>query len=286
LTGIEATLLGILQGLTEFLPVSSTGHLSLVPVLFGTSSPTLAFDVALHLGTLVSTLVYFRTDVWRVLAGAGRMCRAVVRWECAKVFADDQWARLASLIAIAMLPTVVVGLALRNATENVAETRPDVVAGLLLATGVLLLVVDRAERRGGDTAGARNTRGGVLQAAVVGTAQGIAALPGISRSGSCIAAGILAGLEREFAVRFAFLLMIPAVVAAVLLKAHDLGGSGGDLSTCALGVVAAALSGLAAIWLTIRCVRSRRLWVFGLYCIGFGILSLAVLAARGRLGAV
>lgn len=278
---MDALLLGIVQGLTEFLPISSTGHLALMPALTnlaGGESPPLVFDVAVHLGTLLAAVVYFRNDVLQALRGAGRLIAALAKRRARDLLASDQWARLVALLAVAMVPTVIIGYAMKDVVEGLVKS-PAFAAACLLVTGAMLFVADQWERRRPPDGGAKLDRARPQQAAVVGIAQGVAILPGISRSGACMIGGILAGLEREFAVKFAFLLMIPAVVGAALLELSHPEGPVGDAAlatACAVGAIAAAITGVCAIWLTLRVVRRRLLWVFGVYCIAVGIVGLLV----------
>lgn len=275
--------LGLLQGLTEFIPVSSTGHLVLVPVLLGEQSPTLFFDVAVHLGTLVAALVFYAKDVGRVLKGLGRMVGGIASGKGRQIFREDPWARLGVLLAVAIAPTVAIALALDDFTERMVAM-PVLAAGCMLITGTMLIVTDRLERRRAAGIGTGPGDSRVGQAIAIGIGQGIAILPGISRSGACIIMGVLLGLEREFAVRFAFLLMIPTVLGAACYEGIDAVREGIDPAALNQALVAAAValaSGLAAIWITVRVVQRRWLWVFGAYCLLLGALSLVYLSTQG-----
>lgn len=277
--------LGLLQGLTEFIPVSSTGHLVLFPALWGQASPPLFFDVAVHLGTLVSALVFYAKDVGKVLGGVGRMLRGVASGEGRRLFREDPWARLATLLAVGSLPTVAIAVALRSVKDQLVQM-PVIAASCLLLTGTMLIVTDRLERKreAGDGTEEADTRSG--QAIGIGIGQGIAILPGISRSGSCIIAGILLGLERGFAVKFAFLLMIPAVFGAACYEGLEAAQEGMDpalLSQSLVGAAVALFSGLAAIWITVKAVQRRGLWIFGIYCLLLGLFGLGLLWSRGTL---
>lgn len=282
LSWLQVVALGLLQGLTEFIPVSSTGHLALFPALIGQESPSLFFDVAVHLGTLVAAIVFYAKDVGRALKGLGRMVKGLLSGEGRRVFREDQWARLAGLLAIAILPTVAIALALDDFTESMV-TMPMLAASCMLITGTMLIVTDRIERRREAGVGSQQSDSTLGQAAGIGIGQGIAILPGISRSGACIITGILLGLEREFAVRFAFLLMIPTVLGAACYQAIDVVREGIDPAalTDALAAAVAMISGLAAIWITVKVVQRRWLWVFGVYCLVIGIFSLVFLSVRG-----
>ncbi len=261
--------------------MSSSGHLVLFPTLFGSEPPPLEFDVAVHIGTLVAAIVYYRADVGRVLAGLGRTIGALFERRARDLLRQDEYARLGALIVAGTLPTVVIAFAVRDFAERLVDI-PSLAALGLLVTGIMLFVADRQERKraaGVDVGGARG-----VHAVVVGVAQGIAITPGVSRSGSCIIAGTLCGFDREFAVRFAFLLMIPIVFGAGVLKARDLaGGADQMLLPCALGAVAAAVVGFAAIALTVRAARKRRLWAFSAYCVTLSFVGFSLLWRAGRL---
>jgi undecaprenyl-diphosphatase len=286
LSWLEAFLLGVVQGLTEFVPVSSDGHLALVPVLFGSVSPSLTFNVALHGGTLLAAFVYYAKDVGAALGGIGRFLAGLARGRGLAVAREDEPARLGLLVLAATVPTGVIAVATKDYIER-WERIPAMAAICLVVTGLGLLLADRCERRraGEGIADARSTSW--TRALFIGTTQAAGLLPGISRSGSCIVSGLLLGLERQFAVRFGFLMMLPAVLGATVFELKDLltpDAEHLDLGPTLLGAVAAAVTGYAAIAFTLRAVRARRLWVFGLYCVALGAVGVALLWQMGRLG--
>jgi len=259
--------------------VSSTGHLALLPPIFGVPSPPLAFGVAVHVGTLVSACVYYRRDIGAALGGLGRLCAGALSGRGRQLLKDDRWARLAMLIIVATLPTVAIALVFEQPVKELFQS-PVAAAGLLLVTGTVLILVDRLARVTAESQGDTEADTPAAKAIAVGVAQGIAILPGISRSGSCIAAGLATGLERRFSVKFAFLLMIPAVLGAAVLEGRDLVSGALDAATVQASIVGAAVAactGLAAIWVTIRVVSGRKLWVFGAYCLALGALGLVLL---------
>ncbi len=261
---LRAIVLGAVQGLAEYVPVSSSAHLVLVPFVLGwgvtdpvPGVPALTFDVAIHLGTLVAVVAYFWRDLWGILRGSLRALagRGDER--------DRRRARLLGLLAIGSVPAAVLGVAFGDSVEETFQ-EPQVVALLLLVTAGLLVAADtlharRAHHREVDSIG-------LTDAVVIGLFQGIALLPGISRSGSTIAAGVGRGLSREAAARFSFLLSIPAIVGAALVKVPDLSGSA-NLGTVALGTLAAAAVGFASIWFLLRYLRHGRLVPFAVYCV-------------------
>jgi undecaprenyl-diphosphatase len=268
---LKALVLGILQGATEFLPISSSGHLVLVPWLLDWEKPPLVFDVVVHLGTLMAVLVYFWRD-WLTLLRAG--LRALRTHST-----QDPDARLLLWIGLGTIPAALAGLLLEDLFESTFET-PPLAAGFLLVTALLLVASERAHS--GDRA---LTRLRPLDALVVGCAQALAIFPGISRSGSTIAAGIWRGLPRAAAARFSFLLATPIIMGAGAKKVLDvLQGTetiGDDMvGPLIVGFLAAALVGYGSIRFLMRLLQQRRLFGFAVYCAVFGTLSLLVALLR------
>jgi undecaprenyl-diphosphatase len=256
---LQALVMGIVQGLTEFLPVSSSGHLIVVPALLGWDDAfitSLAFSVMLHIGTLVALLVYFRAD-WIRLIPAGL---AAIR---DRSFQDDADRRLAWLLVAATIPAAVAGFLLGDIVET-SFRQVGLVALMLVLGGVVLLAADRfgASSRGiGDV---------TFPIAIgIGVAQAFALVPGISRSGISISAGRLVGLDRESAARFAFLMATPITAGAGLYEAakllRDGGLAGSSIAPLVVGMVAAAVSGLAAIHFMLGFLRRQSLDVFVVY---------------------
>ena len=276
---LQALVMGIVQGLTEFLPVSSSGHLVLVPFLFGWDDEfinSLAFSVMLHLGTLIALLAYFRDD-WLRLVPAGL---AAVR---DRSFRGDADRRLAWLLVAATIPAAVAGAIFNDLIEDQFR-QVGLVALMLVVGGVILYVADRVGRR------SRAIADVTFPVAVgIGSAQALALIPGISRSGISISAGRFAGLDREAAARFAFLMATPITAGAIVFEARRLvtGEAGVDvaLGPLVVGMVAALLSGLAAIHLTLRYLRTHNLDLFVWYrfvLAGIVHRRLAVAVEAGR----
>jgi len=268
---VRAVVLGIVQGLTEFLPVSSSGHLVLIPALFGWDDQGLAFDVGLHGGTLLALLAYFWRD-WYVMfrTGLADLARHGAR--------TSNWrtdTRLLWLLALGSLPAGVVGLLFNDWIE--AHVRqPWLVAIMLALMGTVMLLADRlaANRRPIATVG-------MTDALIIGVGQALALVPGVSRSGATVTAGLARGLRREDAVRFAFLLGTPAFVGALLLKSADLAAlSGTEARDMLVGFATSAIVGFVAIHFLLRWVRTRSLLVFVLYRYAVAILALAIGAYR------
>ncbi|MGD9935813.1 MAG: undecaprenyl-diphosphate phosphatase, partial [Dehalococcoidia bacterium] len=211
---LRAVVLGVVQGLTEFLPVSSSGHLILVPSLFGWDDQGLAFDVGLHAGTLVALLAYFWRD-WATMTFCGL---DDLRHHGPSVRRYQQPSRLLLLIVLGSVPAAVAGLALNGwIEENLRQAW--LVALMLIFVGALMLIADRRSRLDRSLHDL-----GVVDAVLVGLAQAVALIPGVSRSGATISTGLVRGLDREAAARFAFLLGTPAFAGAALLKFKDLTG--------------------------------------------------------------
>ena len=274
-TTLQALVLGIVQGLTEFLPVSSSGHLIIVPALLGWTDPfinSLEFSVMLHIGTLVALLIYFRSD-WLRLVPAGF---AAIR---DRSFRDDPDRRLAWLIAAATVPAIIAGVLFNDIIEkNVRQI--GLVALTLVVGGAILWL---AERNGRQT---RSIGGLSFPAAVgIGAAQAIALIPGISRSGISISAGLFAGLDRESAARFSFLMATPVTALAAVYEARKLfsGETGLAIAVTPLivGMVASLIAGLFAIGVLLRFVRSHSLDVFVAYRV---LLAAVVIVAWLGLG--
>jgi undecaprenyl-diphosphatase len=251
---LAAALLGVVQGLTEFLPVSSSAHLILARAFFGFDARAfgLAFDVACHVGTLTAILWYFRADVRAMIAAAPR----------AVTGGAEPAARLGRLILIGTVPIVIVGLLFNEWVEGRLRT-PLVSAVTLAAGGVLLLVAERLGRQRRDERSIGP--GGAL---LLGTAQAAALVPGVSRSGVMIGVGLLAGLTRESAARFSFLLGIPAITAAAAkegLEVARIGLRPGDASLFAIGMATSAIVGYLTIRYFLRYVTRHSLDVFAWY---------------------
>jgi undecaprenyl-diphosphatase len=256
---IHAAILGIVQGLTEFLPISSSAHLILVPILLGWHDPFIdsaAFDVMLHLGTLVALLAYF----WRDLIGLLGAWLASIR---DRSIGDDPRRRLAWLLVVSVIPAAILGAAFESFFDQAFREHWQWI-GLFVIAGAALLWL--AERQGSQ---ARNLDGMSLRDAVtIGVAQAIALFPGISRSGVTIATGLFLGLTRESAARFSFLMAVPVIAGAGVWKGRTLLGAGlggAQIDQLVVGVVMAALFGFLAIAFLLRFLRTNPTTVFIVY---------------------
>ena len=270
---LEAAVLGVVQGLTEFLPISSTGHLILTSELLGIDEDRfgLRFDAAIHLGTLAAVLVYFRVTVLRLIGA----------W-CASIPARD-WqhtpdSKLAWLLVLGTIPAGLAGLALESVVED--ELRDPAIVGAMLILFCLPMVA--AERYGARRREVKDA--GVVDAIGVGVAQAVALIPGVSRSGITISAGMFAGFKREEAATFAFLLSAPVIAAAGgkqvfdLLRGED-GSAAASLDVYVVGLVTAGIVGYAAVAFLLRYLRTNTLYPFVVYRVALGLLVLGLVAA-------
>ena len=269
---LEAIVLGIVQGLTEFLPISSTGHLRIVPAFLGWEDPGAAFTAVTQLGTLAAVLLYFRSDLWRIL----RTWLRSLRDPAARRHHD---ARLGWYIILATIPISIFGLAFQEQIENGARDLY-LIATALIVLGLVLLAAERVgtRDRSMEDVGARDCF-------AVGLAQALALVPGVSRSGATITAGLFLGLDRAAAARFSFLLSVPAVVLSGLFEMRDFIGEGdGDHGAGALAlVVATALAfvvGYASIAFLLRFLASHSTIVFVVYRVALGVVVLALTATH------
>ena len=272
---IQAIILGIVQGATEFAPVSSSGHLILVPwilgwTLIGDADVQKSFDVSLHVGTLIGAIVYFRHE-------AARYAAAWIRSVLARrIGSADE--RIAWALVLGTIPGAIAGATF----EDVIQERlgaPWLIALMLVAFGIVLVVVDRRARSDRPYDSIRPIDGLLL-----GTAQALALQPGVSRSGVTITAARAIGLDRESAARFSFLLSLPIIAGAGLYKAVDLAGTGfeGYGAEFLAGLVASAISGFVVIWGLLRYLRRHDFTVFLWYRVALAAIVLLLIVARVR----
>jgi undecaprenyl-diphosphatase len=263
---LQAIILGVLQGLAEFLPISSSAHLALTPWIFGWESPGLAFDVALHVGTLAAVLWFFR-DQWVMLA------RAAWRIVVTRRVETEEERRVIFLI-VATIPGGIGGLVLAEYAETIFRT-PALIATTLIIMGVILWAVDRYARHALSLTEMRWTH-----ALLFGLAQVMALVPGVSRSGATMTAGRAMGFHRESAAVFAFLMSMPITAAAAIYEVPKAIAEGGLGAPILAGVIASALSGWLAISVLLRYVARHGFGVFAVYRILLGIGVLALVAMR------
>jgi undecaprenyl-diphosphatase len=271
----QVIVLACVQGLTEFLPVSSTAHLYLTSWLLGWKTESLTFDIALHLGTLLAVMVYFFRDWVQIIAHGFGL----------RYGRDEELERntgLLWLLAIGTIPVGVAGLLFNKQAEG-AWRNPWVIGSMLVIIGVLMGIAEWIGRKTRDIAGVN-----LVDASTIGIAQALAVVPGVSRSGITITAGLFRNIDREAAARFSFLLSTPAIAAAAGKAMYDLikhkAFEPGMQTAFAVGIAVSAVTGFIVIAWFLRFVRRRSLWFFVFYRIVFGIMVLALAFFRRPAG--
>ena len=260
---LEAIIFGIIQGATEFLPISSSGHLVLAHSLFNTGEVGLAFDVALHLGTLLAILIYFANDFWQIAMAL--MGRHQDRLE------NNRLRRLAVAITIGTIPGVIAGLLLGDIAEEYFRS-PIMVALSLAVFGLLLLLADKTGRRTRDFKTLT-----LVDAVIIGVSQAMAIIPGVSRSGITITSGLFCSLDRQAAVRFSFLLSAPIIAGAGIYKIPEIINQGlltDQFGYYLTGFLTSAISGYLFIAFLMRFIKARSFAIFSYY--RFGLAALVV----------
>ena len=245
---IEALLLGLVQGLTEFLPVSSSGHLAIGKALFGIETEDLSFEIVTHCATVLATIIVFRKEIWRLLSGFFK-------------FKYNDETRYLLMIAVSMIPVFVVGMFFKDYVEALFGTGLIVVGSALLVTAALLLFSGFHTERQTKPVGYKS-------AFIIGLAQAVAVIPGLSRSGSTIATGLLCGVKREEVAQFSFLMVLIPILGETFLEVVD-GGFAASATggvQLAIGFAAAFVSGLFACKFMIALVKKAKLQWFALYC--------------------
>lgn len=259
---IESIILGIVQGLTEFLPISSSGHLSIMEEALGFSkeSSSIEFDLLLHFATLLAVLVYFRDKLITILFGLFKP-------------ESKEAKRLTAHLIIGTIPIVILGFLFKDRVEAISEN-PVLVCGLLCFTGTILFIPSLLKRNNKQPITFRRSF-------LIGIAQAIALFPGISRSGSTITMGIILGISPKKCAEFSFLLGIPAICGAMVLKMNEISSLDGKLlSIYSAGMISAFLTGLIAIFCVLRLVEKGKFKYFGFYCLLVGITGLIYFTSR------
>lgn len=256
---LEAIILGIIQGLTEFLPVSSSGHLELAKAILGdTSIPeeSLTFTVVLHFATALSTLVVFRKEIAEIFKGLFQF-----KW--------NEKTKFSLKIIISMIPAVIIGLLFEEQLESFFGGKILLVGAMLLITSVLLLLADKAKNT--------NKKVSFSSAVIIGISQAIAMLPGISRSGATISTSVLLGIDRSKAARFSFLMVVPLIFGKIAkdLLSGDINFETSQIAPISAGFIAAFLAGLVACNWMIALVKKSKLSYFSIYCAVVGLIAIA-----------
>jgi undecaprenyl-diphosphatase len=265
----EAFILGLVQGLGEFLPISSSAHLIVAPWLFGWKDPGLGFDLALHWGTLLAVVVYFRNDIWLLIKGFVHSLLPSTR-----DFQNNIYQKLSWLIIVASIPAAIIGKLLEEQAEHALRS-PLLIAFTMLGFGLILAMADKFGQKIKNLDKIKP-----LHAFLVGCSQALALIPGVSRSGSTMTAGLALGFKRADAARFSFLMSIPITFGAGLLKVKDLQGSASILEL-GIGFITAAIVGFLSIRFLLRLLAKRDFTIFVWYRIAFAALVLIVYFVRG-----
>ncbi len=271
----EAVILGLIQGLAEFLPISSSGHLALMQQWFGIEEDkVLLFAVLLHVGTLISVFIVYWKDVWELIKELGLTIRDIFTGRGLRI-QERPTRKLGVMIIVATIPTGIIGILFNDFFNSLYNSVIPIGIGLII-TGFLLIL---AERMGSASRGIQQMN--YRNALFIGTVQGIAICPGISRSGSTLFGSLMCNLDRKFAVKFVFLISIPSILGSAVMEAPAAIQSGlepGQLGPILVGMAVAAISGLIAIKTMIKIVSDKKLsyfsyyvWILGLIVVGYGV---------------
>ena len=262
-----SVILGALQGLTEFLPVSSSGHLRLLEHWGGVEHPTTFFDILLHVGTLVAVFTVYRSVFMKMLA-------SMVRVICKKsTIHNEPSARLFVLACLATVPTGIIAMSFGDAMESFAGS-PNFIGSMLIVNGFLLLGLGRLQKRQEPGQGRPLDELNVRDALVIGTIQGFGIFRGISRSGSTITAGLGLKLDQEAAATFSFVISVPAILGALVMKVDEAGDAGMEMHVLALGAMTAAVVGTLALIALLRLLKKGHLHHFAWYCFALGAAAI------------
>ena len=267
---LQSVMLGIIQGLTEFLPVSSSGHLVLLQNLFGIKEPELLFDISLHLGTLLAVFIVFYKEILRILQTLLRLPALIKSSGNLKsVFADNEEIRIAALILIGSIPTAILGILFHKIADQIFGS-VWIVGLMLLVTGTLLWFTKKISIEGRPL-----IKVSIRDALMIGLIQGMAIMPGISRSGATISMALFLGMNREVAGRYSFLLSIPAILGAMILGLDSTTiQTNIPVKITLLGTVIAAIVGYIALKILLRMVKQGHLYYFAPYCWLLGAVTL------------
>ena len=275
MTFLEAILLGILQGLTEFLPISSSGHLVLAQTFLGLKEPLVFFDVMLHVGTLAAVLVVYRDAIWKLTTGGLSTLTDTQFWRQPRsTFNASTELRFIGLILLGSIPTGVIAVLFKTELESFFhEVR--LVSVMLILTGVILQL-PRLRKQGVDNSDTPTGKLRAWHAPLIGIAQGCAITPGISRSGTTISLALFFGIPAKTAAEYSFLLSIPAILGAVVLKIRDIEETTIPFYIVGAGMLAAFIVGYIALRFLLVVLNRGKFSLFSYYCIALGLISLLV----------
>ena len=275
MTFLEAILLGILQGLTEFLPISSSGHLVLAQTFLGLKEPLVFFDVMLHVGTLAAVLVVYREAIGKLAIGGVSALASPQLWrEPSATFNTSTELKFISLILLGSIPTGVIAVLFKDQLESFFH-EVQLVSIMLILTG-LILQLPRLRKRGVEGSGTSSSELKTWHAPLIGIAQGCAITPGISRSGTTISLALFLGIPAKTAAEYSFLLSIPAILGAVVLKIRDVGDTAIPLHIVGAGMLAAFIVGYIALRFLLAVLNRGKFSLFSYYCIALGFVSLLI----------
>jgi undecaprenyl-diphosphatase len=267
---LQAFILGIIQGLTEFLPVSSSGHLVIIQHLFGLKGPELFFDICVHLGTLLAVIIVFRQEIRELLRSLGHLVWLIFVEDAhfEHLFENSEF-KMLLLVFFGFFPTALLGVVFHEIGPQLFSSV--VIVGLMLIiTGGLLWLTRRVKQEGGGLESFS-----IRTALIIGLVQGLAIMPGISRSGSTIALGLFLGLNRELSARYSFMLAIPAILGAGILSLHGLAADPNvDYKIALIGAAVSFVVGYFALMSLLQLVKKAKLYLFAPYCWAMGIAAL------------
>ena len=264
---IQGIIIGIVQGLTEFLPVSSSAHLVFIQKILGVQS-SLAFDTFLHLGTLIAVLWFFRYDIYKMILSWVSSIQDIIRGRFREGFYEDPYKRLAWYVILATIPVAIVGVLFEDSVDALFSGALYVPAFFLFVTGTILYLSQRMPS--GEVNYDTITK---KEALFMGLGQACAILPGLSRSGTTIAAGLTIGLNKEFAAKFSFILSIPAILGAFVLQLKDIGSAmDANFLPVFLGFIASIVAGYMAIKWMLDLIQNKSLDIFAFYCWLMGLI--------------
>jgi undecaprenyl-diphosphatase len=264
----ESLILGIIQGLTEFIPVSSSAHLVIFQHLFGLNEPVIFFDICLHLGTLLAVILFLKDDLRSILIEITKLFISEKENNLSERWATLPYVRFCFFAILATIPTALIGFIFKDKFEAMFSSVPGV-GLMLMVTGIILFLTKRYKT-------SHRGMGSItfFDALIIGCAQGLAIAPGISRSGTTISFGIFRGISQDIAARFSFLLSIPAIMGAAVLKFDSSITLQGDIFSYAAGTIAATITGYFSLKILSSMIRKGQLSYFSPYCIIVGTLSL------------